>query len=142
MYNTKDIYEQYKEIFDRYDYNFKRYGIKFTIAIVKLNKKLENIKMGFRELVRKTDDKIYIDNEYRLIIFMNTDLKRGYDALLTLEKEIIIKYNLINFDENIFKAAVVEKKRNRDIAVMIDRLFMLVNSAGNDCLIVTEDDLC
>ncbi len=142
MYNTKDIYEQYKEIFDRCDYNFKRYGIKFTIAIVKLNKKLENIKMGFRELVRKTDDKIYIDNEYRLIIFMNTDLKRGYDALLTLEKEIIIKYNLINFDENIFKAAIVEKKRNRDIAVMIDRLFMLVNSAGNDCLIVTEDDLC
>ena len=142
MFDIDEIYSKNRTVFERYEYDFERYGIKYTVALLKLNSKLKDYDIRFRDLVRKSDDKIYINSTYRLLVFMNTDIKGGYDALLTLEKEIIQKYKLYNFCENIFNAALAEKKRGIGIKDILDKIARMIKNISEDCLVVTEDDIC
>jgi len=140
MENRPDIYEMYKKIFERYDYNFERYGINYTIAVVKMNQTLKNIGICFEGLVRLTDEKININDEYHLIIFMKTNLEQGYQALLTLERKIIKKYNLYDIDK-IFVAAIVAKKKDLTSKDMVDKVMRLIENISDDCIVATEDNI-
>ena len=137
---AKNFYEKYIELFEYYDYNFDRYNTSFSIAIIKFDDKINIDKVDLETLKRCSDKCLKMDKQSYFFIFLGTDTKKSYQALLNLEKNLIVKYNLYNI-EHIFCGAVIGKKRNRNIEEMIRVCIELINECTTQQNIITEDDL-
>jgi hypothetical protein len=137
---SEEFYKQNNGLLRYYDYNFARYDISFSTSLVKLNVELVSVGIDFDSIIRYSDKHIKIDEIYHFFIFLKTDIKSAFQALMGLEKNIISKYNLYNFDR-IFKASVASKEKDRDIKEMIRICFELINECKKNQNILTEDDL-
>ena len=137
--HSNNFYKQYGGLFKYYDYNYERYGMGFSIALIKLNDKLNIYDFDFESIVRYSDKYLKIDGQYHFFLFLGTDVKKAFQAVLNLEKNLILKYNLYHIN-NIFQSAVVSKEKYENIEEMIRKCFELINECEENQTIVTEDD--
>ncbi len=105
-----EFYRKYSGLFQYYDYNYERYKVDFSVVLIKLNDKITSLDINFKNSVRYSDKYLKIDEEYHFFIFLGTDVKKAFQAVLNLEKNLISKYNLYHLN-NIFQSAVVSKEK-------------------------------
>ncbi len=136
---VKKFYEKYAELFKYYDYSFERYKIPFSVALVKFDDNVAIDIISFEALKRHSDKCLKLNEKSYFFIFLATDIKKSYQALLNLEKKLIRKYNLYQL-EHIFCSAVVSKKYDRSAREMIRICIELINECTVQQNIITEDD--
>lgn len=136
---AKKFYEKHVELFKYYDYNFERYNIAYSIAIIKFDDKIPVKNIELETLKRCSDKCLKMDEKSYFFIFVGADLNQSYQALLNLEKKLIVKYNLYYYD-HIFCGAVMGKNRDRDTQEMIRVCIELINECTVHKNIITEDD--
>ena len=136
---SEQFYKKYNGLFRYYDYNYERYGISFSVALIKLKDELIAYNIDFNSIVRYSDKYLKIDERYHFFLFLNTDIKTAFQAILNLEKNLLAKYNLYHID-NIFQGAVVSKEKDRNIEEITRICFELIKECKENQTIVTEDD--
>ena len=136
---SEQFYKEYSGLFRYYDYNYERYRVDFSIVLIKLNEKLLGLDIDFDSMIRYSDKYLKIDKKHHFFLFLGTNIKTAYQIVLNLEKNILAKYNLYHI-ENLFYAAIVDKKKDRNIDEMIRLCFELINECDNTQPIVAEDD--
>ncbi len=137
---AKEFFEKHNEILRQYDYNYERYKIKFSVALVKLDETLNSYDIDFDSMIRYSDQFLKIDEMLYFFLFLGTDIKKAFQALLNLEKKLLSKFDLY-YANTIFQAAVVSKEKGRDIEEMIRICFELLNESKQGQIILTESDL-
>lgn len=137
---SEQFYKKYRGLFRYYDYNYERYGIGFSVALVKLNDEILTYDIDFNSIVRYSDKYLKIDKRYYFFLFLGTNIKTAFQAMLNLEKNLLTKYNLYHIN-NIFRGAVVSKEKDRNIEEMTRICFELIKEYKENQTIVTEDDL-
>ncbi len=137
---SEQFYEEYKGIFKYYDYNYERYGMSFSVVVIKLNEELISLDIDFEPIIRYSDKHLKIDKYHHFFLYLGTNIKTAFQAVLNLEKNLLTRYNLYHLD-NIFQGAVVSKEKDRNIKDMIQKCFKLIKECEKDKNIITEDDL-
>ena len=137
---SKQFYEKHSGLFKYYDYNYERYQVSFSIALIKLNDELTKYDIDFNAISRYSDKYLQIDMQYHFFLFLGTDVKKAFQSVLNLEKNLITKYNLYHIN-NIFQSAIVSKEKYESIEEMIRMCFELINECKENQAIITEDDL-
>ncbi len=137
---AKKFYDKHRELFKYYDYNYERYDVPFSVAIIKLADNIDKTKIDFNELIRHSDKYLEMDEiSLYFFIFLGTDIKHAYQTLLSLEKKLIVKYNLYHLDQ-IFCSSIIGKKKDRNVEEMIRLCIELINECSPQKNILTEDD--
>lgn len=134
----EQFYKKHRRLFKTYEYAYDRYKRGFSIALVKLNDELIGYDINFKSLVRYSDRYVKIDDQYHFFIFLEADVKKAFQAILNLEKNLISKYNLYNVS-HIFQSAVVGKDKYESTKEMLRKCFELIKECKEDCTIATED---
>ncbi len=135
-----DIYEQNKEKLSQLDYIYDRYQINFSVVLIYMS---EDVKqdIDFKSITRKTDICIKVDSRKYIVIFFGLDESETFNALLSLEKKILAKYNLYHIAD-IFQSFAVNKTSNRTVEQMIDKCFLMLKTQNTQNFITTDKDIC
>jgi len=138
--NFLKLCKQSQEIVTRLDYQYTRYNIKYTMCLIELNDELLKKEVNLKSYLRYTDEIANINNKYKFIFFAHTSISNTYKALLALEKTLIKKHNLCSTGL-LFKASIIEKKRNNTSSEMISDLnHLLFNSYNSKDFIIMPED--
>ncbi len=135
-----EFYKKHRKLFKYYEYIYDRYKTGFSIALIRLKDELLGYDIDFESAVRYSDKYLKIDKRYHFFIFLGADVKKAFQAVLNLEKNLISKYNLYHLN-NIFQSAVVSKEKYENMEEMIRKCFELIKECDENQTIVTEDDL-
>ena len=138
---TKELLSSYSDELELYDYIYERYHVDFSVCLILINSNIE-YDINFPILLRKTDKYIKINDKYHFVLFFGLSEKEAYNAIMSLEKKLLRKYNLFDIPQ-IFKAYLAGKNENRSIQDLIDICFRLSKNdykdVGNARLISTCD---
>jgi len=139
--NFLELCEKSQEIATRLDYQYTRYDIKYTMCLIELSSELLGKDVNLKSCLRHTDEIENIDDKYKFIFFVHTNIDNAYKALLSLEKTFIRNY-FPSYQGLFFRASIVERKKNNTSSEMISDLKNLLfsNSDNNsDFLFMKEN---
>jgi glutaredoxin-related protein len=139
--NFLELCEKSQEIVARLDYQHARYGIKYTMCLMELSDELLEKGVNLKRFLRLTDEVANINDKYKFIFFAHASIENTYKALLALEKAFIRNHFSSSYGL-LFKASIVERKKNNTSSEMISDLKNLLFSHSdnsNDFIFMKEN---
>lgn len=132
--------EKSQEIVTRLDYQYTRYRIKYTMCLIELTDALLEKDVNLKSHLRYTDEIANINDKYKFIFFTHTNINNTYKALLALEKTFIKNY-FRSTQKLLFRAAIIERKKNNTPSEMISDLNHLIfnNDSDSDFIFTKEN---